>query len=934
MSPCPDEDELAAFVERGIAESRRAEIEAHCEACMRCLDTVSYLVGAFAEPESTIEPQPLPRRGASLGRYVILDFIGAGAMGAVYAAFDPELDRRVALKLLPPRSGADGPALRARFLAEARAMASISHPNVIAVHDVGVHGELAFFAMELVDGRTLVEWLDHGRRDTDEIVEVFAAAGRGLAAAHAGGLVHRDFKPENVLVANDGRVRVIDFGLARFAQAPCDTQPPDLAEPPRNPPVTQTGALIGTPAYMAPEQLVGGKSSPAADQFAFCVALFEALHGRRPFDADSVEALADAIRRGPVPGQRRVPRGLQRVLARGLSARPDDRWPSMSDVIDELGARPFARWGPVAAVVVAVAGTAFGIHGALTSSTGPQCQPNEAQLDGVWEPSMRTTLLATTSDAQSSGWLADRFDAYAARWLQIHHDVCVATVERHERSVEVMDREMACLHRARRQLQANVDAAIADSSAVHVVALAEGLPELAICEDVEILSAGPQPPSAAQSEQVDAHRDAIATARSTFAAGDYEATILAAGQIEATADAIGYEPVVYEAVLLRGEAAMRQADHPQAQMALDFVLSHALGARDWPVAIRAASDLACLSSTEQGKPEVGLAYARTALGLASTSDSLATSRAHALRCMGRALRELGEVAAAEIHQRAAIALLEREHGDETLWIAKARMELAQTLVRRRWPEQARVELEHAVTTLRQTLGSHHRDTMNAVGELASVMAELGEYAAAEAEYRAIISTWSSTMGADSAHVGLAWAKLANIFYQQNRYDEASTAFAKARDVVAVALGPDHPTTLALEASLGNTLLEQGETAAALEVFRALIVRFERVLPPQHPTVLQLRVTTAGAELKLDEYETAMRTVEPVISACRDDADVPFDDCGTAALTLARAQLETGDPDRARIQLADGERRWASTDPLPDDVRAVIDELHADLGERR
>jgi serine/threonine protein kinase/tetratricopeptide (TPR) repeat protein len=948
VSPCPDEDELAAFVERDVAESRRAEIEQHCEACMRCLDTVSYLVAAFADPpalDDDVVPPALPSRGTTLGRYVILDFIGAGAMGAVYSAFDPELDRRVALKLLPPRSGADAAALRARFLAEARAMASISHPNVIAVHDVGLHGELAFFAMELVLGDTLVGWLEAGRRRTTEIIDVFAAAGRGLAAAHAGGLVHRDFKPENVLVASDGRVRVIDFGLARFAAESFDTRPPEVAEPSWNPPTTQTGALIGTPAYMAPEQLAGGTSSAAADQFAFCVALFEALHGRRPFDGDSVDALAQAIRTAPVPvGPRRVPRRLQRLLARGLSARPEDRWPSMTDVIDELAARPFARWGPVAAVVVAVAGTGFGIHGALTNSTGPRCQPNEAQLADVWQPSMRTELVAAmaadaapaSSEARTSAWLADRFDAYAARWLEIHHDVCVATVERHERSVDVMDREMSCLHRARRQLQANASAAIdgGASSLAHAVALAEGLPELAICEDVEILGAGPEPPTAAQSERVETQRNEIAIGRSELAAGDFDAALRRASEVEAVAREIGYAPLVYEAVLLRGEAAMRRTDHAQAQTALDFVLAESLAARDWPIAIRSASSAACLASTEKGKPEVGLAYARTALGLASRSDSLATSRAHALRCMGRALKELGQLTEAEIHQRAAIALLEREHGDEAVWIAKARMDLAQTLRRRRWLAQARTELEAAAEVLRRTLGATHRDTMNASGELAGIMAEQGEHAAAEAEYRAMIAAWTSTIGAESAAVGIVWGKLGNVLYEEDRLDEAAAAFTTGRDIVSASLGADHPTTLALEASVANTLLERRETAAARDAFRAVLVRFERVLPAGHPTIMQTRNAIASADLELEDYADAIHTLEPVITACRDDADLPFDDCGTAMLTLARAELETGDREAAADHLANGARRWAASEPMPDDVALTIERLRAALIGRR
>jgi serine/threonine protein kinase len=235
------------------------------------------------------EPEPLAR-GTQVGRYVLLDAVGSGGMGVVYAAYDPELDRKVAIKLLRfDRLGSEaGERDRLRLQREAQAIARLSHPNVVHVYDVGTFGDQVFVAMEFVAGRTLRQWAEEEPRPWREVVDRFALAGRGLAAAHAAGLIHRDFKPDNVLLGDDGRVRVVDFGLAR----PAGQQPAPEGE--RTPsggtlahPLTEWGVVVGTPAYMAPEQLRGEASDERSDQLSFCVSLYETLYGERPFPGGS-----------------------------------------------------------------------------------------------------------------------------------------------------------------------------------------------------------------------------------------------------------------------------------------------------------------------------------------------------------------------------------------------------------------------------------------------------------------------------------------------------------------------------------------------------------------------------------------------------------------------------------------------------------------------
>jgi tetratricopeptide (TPR) repeat protein len=306
--------------------------------------------------------------GTPVGRYVLRARIGEGGMGVVYAAHDPELDRVVALKVLRADAAGDPAAVRTRVQREAQALARLADPHVVAVYDVGASDHGIFIAMELVEGETLRAWL-RAPRPWRAVLATFIAAGRGLEAAHRAGLIHRDFKPDNVLVGNDGRVRVTDFGLARLIGS---DEPPGAdagVDSPLTLSVTRTGALLGTPGYMAPEQLCGDPVDARADLFSFCVALYEALYRVRPFAGGNVAELrASMLQNRLTPparaGDAAAP--LRRVLARGLRAAPDERFASMGELLDALdaAARPprRGRWiaGAAALVLAAiVAGVAL-----------------------------------------------------------------------------------------------------------------------------------------------------------------------------------------------------------------------------------------------------------------------------------------------------------------------------------------------------------------------------------------------------------------------------------------------------------------------------------------------------------------------------------------------------------------------------------------------
>jgi eukaryotic-like serine/threonine-protein kinase len=360
-----DERERGEFLEKACSGDRqlRREVQSLLGADEQAGDFLAEpaaqrvaerLAQRSGEAEDESGPAPLVS-GTSVGRYVIERKLGSGGMGVVYVADDPELGRKVAIKLvrpLPPRRMDPGGG-RARLLREAQAMAQLTHPNVVAIHDVGTLGEQVFIAMEYVEGSTLTDWLRARRRTWREIVTLFTECGRGLVAAHAKGIIHRDFKPDNVWVGEDGRARVLDFGLARAARNPAGKQrSPDAAAAgegrwsPRHPmldtTVTQPGVFLGTPPYMAPEQLRGESGDARSDQFSFCVALYSALYGELPFKGETIASLLQQMQEARIPQplkSSRVPSWLRRVLLRGLSPEPAARYESMDRLLEELAPR-------------------------------------------------------------------------------------------------------------------------------------------------------------------------------------------------------------------------------------------------------------------------------------------------------------------------------------------------------------------------------------------------------------------------------------------------------------------------------------------------------------------------------------------------------------------------------------------------------------------
>ncbi len=366
-------------------------------------------------------------RGATplrVGRFSVLERIGQGGMSIVYAAYDDELDRKVALKLLHPE-GASKHQAPERLRREAQAIARLSHPNVIPVYEVGEHEGQVFLAMEFVRGVTLRSWLGGRPRAWSEVSEVLLQAARGLAAAHRAGIVHRDFKPDNVMVDDDGRVRVLDFGVAAVGlDEAADTM---LDIRPRDAKLTHDGSLIGTPIYMAPECLAREPASPSSDLYSFCAVCFEALAGRRHRSGDTIAKLEASGANAPsFSSDVAAPTRVRAAILRGLAADPADRHADMDTLITALQPRHRRRWlVPMAGIVVATGIAAWGI-----AADSDSCQTGANAMQDIWSSAVKSrvhdTLVATTPSVSLREWDAatGALDDYADRWGAAHASHC------------------------------------------------------------------------------------------------------------------------------------------------------------------------------------------------------------------------------------------------------------------------------------------------------------------------------------------------------------------------------------------------------------------------------------------------------------------------------------------------------------------------------
>ncbi|MEM6996204.1 MAG: serine/threonine-protein kinase, partial [Myxococcota bacterium] len=638
--------------------------------------------------------------GGRVGRYVLLERIGAGGMGVVFAAYDPELDRKVAVKLLADRKGvAPDEEERERLIVEAQALARLNHPNVVTVHDVGVaEGGRVFVAMEYVRGDTLGAWASAKDRPWREVVQMLVATGRGLAAAHEEQIVHRDFKPDNVLVerradGRPGRPRVLAFGMAmqvgdsgRIASELEALDTSFVRQRRLSSDSGQTGVtLAGTPAYMSPEQYLRMPGDARSDQFSFCVTAWELLYGARPFVGVNRIALATAIVTGTVPeppGGNATPSFVERALRRGLHKEPGERWPSMAALLEALSADP-GRKGRRA---VWLAGGALGLGAAGWMASRPPvdvCAHGDARAGAVWNDDARASVRAAFRATglgyaeQTAASTVASLDAYATGWRAGYRDACEATHVRREQSARRLDVRMACLATGLEAMQAtavlmqDANAAIVENAAAAVV----GLPPLAACEVAGADGAGPEPPPEALAAEVRRIRARAAELSPLAYAGRVDEARTELSALLTEAEAVDYVPLHAELRLHLGHAQSMAGKAEAARATLRAAAFEALTSGHDEVQASAASLLIRVEGLERSDYDTALLWAehaRAAVARVPEPGRIATLLEYR-QC--RVLSDRGDVDGALPHCEAAVARFTEAVGPEHIDTLSARQGL-------------------------------------------------------------------------------------------------------------------------------------------------------------------------------------------------------------------------------------------------------------------
>lgn len=685
-------------------------------------------------------------KAVKIGRFTILDRLGEGGMGVVFVAYDDQLNRKIAVKVLRSDWGeTDDGVRRTRMLREAQAMARLSHPNIVTVHEVGLHADEVFIAMEFVRGQSLDKWLKAQVRSWREVVDVFLAAGRGLAAAHRAEIVHRDFKPQNVLVGDEGEVKVLDFGLARTNNLVETAKLTPVGSGVEEPggsfaaTLTRTGAVLGTLAYMAPEQHEGDRASPQSDQFSFCVSLMEGLYGAHPFDCSSFGSLVDGVTTGRVlaaPANTAVPVWLRRVLLRGLGVDPRRRHPSMAALLEELGkdpARVRQRRLTIAALVAAVGGGGFAAA-ALLPPEAPMCRGVDAELVGVWDrtrsEAAHAAMLATRVVHAEDTWerVQTRLDAYAGEWSAMRQEAC-ETHAAGRQSDPLFDLRTACLDGRRDQLHALVDIlAAADAGVVDsAVKAAAELPAIARCGDSEALVAVVPPPDEPEDQRaVTAARAMLGRAQAHEDAGQYPQSLAMLGRVFGDGDVMRYRPLLAEALLQRGSLAMITGDAEAAHQDLERSLHVALAADHDVVAARALSRDLFVRGDLQRRASEALADVGLAEALIDRVAREPLIRAEFLNNLGQVQTDAGDLARGLTTIREALELKRRWLPEDHPEIAYTRSNVATMMLAFHRYDDAVREFTDLLADVQRTLGPRHPTAMGIECNLGYALRQQGD----------------------------------------------------------------------------------------------------------------------------------------------------------------------------------------------------------------
>ena len=792
------------------------------------------------------EHPELPR-GSMVGRYTVLGSVARSQADVVYGAYDPTNERKVAIKLIritETDDDADRDAARERMLEEAEAIAQLRHPCVVEVLEVGTLDDHIFLALEFLDGIDLRAWME--ARDEPfpwpEVLRVFREAGRGLAAAHRRGIVHRDFSPSSVLLCKGGRICVLDFGLGREA-TPRDELDLDVAELESSLPglspqdrdrhrpasITRRGLTLGTPHYMAPEVHISHRSDAKSDQFSFCVALYEALYGERPFPGNrpiaiAMEAVKHNIRHAPPSSN--VPPWLREIVVRGLHPRPEERWRSMDALLRELARDPAARrrrWALGAAVVGVLGAGAYGIARQVQAEE-EWCAPDEAALAGIWDAPRRSALGelvgGTGRPWADDVWstTADAIDRWASEWTMLTEAACVATRVRGEATEELWALRKSCLADQLRQVEGIGRAIDTGSTAVldGAYLLAPGLTSARVCTFSEDLESRPVPAQDDRDLVASLSTD-LATAEALRATGDMATAVRRIESIVAASEGVAFSPLRVDALLALGRAERDRRHWPAAAEA--FHAAAALATRDdlsRPLA-RAWLELAAVTAAEGDAAAAGrwADYAEAVIDrrqYARLRPRLAEVRGDAAAAGHAAADAIG-------HYYQAIALEKQREDGHPLRVVGVWRKLGNVLMSQGDPTTAVGHFEDGLATLTDAVGAVHPALRPWLRDLARAQVAAGETAAARASLEravTLVATTPDPLGDAETRYALGQLEL-----DTGDAAAAIEQFATAASLVADRTDAGDLLARALHGS-GRAWLRRGKPAKAVDPLRRAV----------------------------------------------------------------------------------------------------------------
>ncbi len=912
-------------------------------------DTVT-LTPRTAEDSSLEEPE----MAANIGRHIVIERVGRGGMGSVYRAYDPSLQREVALKRLRPRAlDVEG---RVRFEQEARAMAALSHPNVVAVYDVEVvDDEEIVLVMEFVNGPSLRAWLRQSKREWYEVLAPFLDAGRGLAAAHRAGLLHRDFKPDNVLVTSDN-AKVTDFGIAKRttiefrAEVGLDTESRDPpGETLDNANLTQAGMVMGTPRYMAPEQHAGETElSSAADQFAFCVALWEALTNKPAYRGLD---LARKKRQGPPEWPSASgPRWLGDALRRGMHPDPDARWPSMDTLIAALSRDPSQRRtralrGVTAAGMVGIgAAVAFFVG----SDEPDPCADTERQIEQAWNDDVRNAVRGSMRSVEVayapalSARIEARLDAFAETWGAERRNACEAAI-RGEYSDDLRDRRAGCLDQGRVALGA-VARVLSQAADVDVLqkadTLVDELPDPHRCADLAALQEGTIPPTAAQATAVAQLRDSLEQAKAERLAGRYDQAKRVLTTNEPRLESLGYLPIRGEYAYERAKLRIAQGEREGAEAAYAEALNVAIATADKDLISKASADLIRVASSggryakvealrpiaesaadgaphleshvalalgealhDDAQSEPAEALLRRAVQLlddANTADpqTLASARVS----LANTLREQGRFGDADVEYRAAVGGLVAALGPEHPAVAAARMNLSQNLREMGQLDEALAEALAADEIRLRTLGPTHVKYGRGRSALAEILADARRFEDAEAAAQEGVQIVLAAVGETDVNAAHALNGLGRIQFARHRDADAEASFRKTVGVLVGLYGPEHPAIAPLKVNIASTLHYQGKYAESEEAFREVLDEALEAYGEQHQYIATIHQNLGDLYLSMGRYDATLEESDIALSTWEGLGQQDSPPGLQTRVNRASALAHLGRPDEAESEL--------------------------------